>query len=128
MVAAPSATKADGGFRRVRARRATKTSGDQHHISLGVVVPVGVSRPPTPLTPLTSLTGVVARAVAADDVPRVATGRGHRRNATTFGNNVLHVATGRRPARGGAHRRRGPSDRTRALPLAGAATVTAVVE
>lgn len=125
MVAAPSATKADGDFRRVLARGATKTSGDQHHISLGVVVPVGVSRSLAPLTPLT---GVVARAVAADDVPRVATGRGHRRNATTFGNNVLHVATDRRPARGGAHRRRGPSDRTRALPLAGAATVTAVVE
>ena len=102
-----------------------KTSGDQHHISLGVVVPVGVSRPPAPLTPLT---GVVARAVAADDVPRVATGRGCRRDATTFGNNVLHVATDRRSARGGGHRRRGPSDRTRALPLVGAATVTAVVE
>ena len=71
MVAAPSATKADGDFRRVLARRATKTSGDQHHISLGVVVPVGVSRSLAPLTPLT---GVVARAVAADDVPRVATG------------------------------------------------------
>ena len=36
-----------------------------------------------------------------DDVPRVTTGRGRHRDATTFGINVLHVATGRRPARGG---------------------------
>ena len=90
------------------------------------VTPFGVSRPPAPTAPLAGV--VAAGAVAANDVPRVATGRGCRRDATTFGNNVLHVATDRRSARGGGHRRRGPSDRTRALPLVGAATVTAVVE
>ena len=48
--------------------------------------------------PLAPLTGIVA---VVDDVPHIATGRGRRRDATTFGNNVLHVATDRRPARGG---------------------------
>ena len=72
-------------------RKATETFSDQHHIFSGVGAPVGVSRP---LAPLTGIVAVV-------DVPHIATGRGRRRDATTFGNNVLHVATDRRPARGG---------------------------